>query len=164
MNKTVTLIAAGITLISSSVSVADDAAGFPAPPAFAEVDSNGDLQISREEFDAAMEQRMAASASQGKLRLLGGRFLHPGSPGDNGPAFGAPPTFADFDSNGDLMITEDEFNAFSEQRPSMHKVRCRCIDDGQSPFDRMDADEDGMLSQQEYEAMMEKVRLLRSGD
>jgi hypothetical protein len=152
--------AAGIGLISSSLSVADDAAGFPAPPAFAEVDSNGDLQISREEFETAMEQRM--SASEGKMRRLGDRFLRAGPEGDNPPGFGGTPAFAELDSNGDLIVTEEEFNVFMEERASMPRVRCRCIGDGH-PFDRADADGDGVLSQEEYDGMMEKVRL-RGGD
>jgi hypothetical protein len=163
MKKKVTLIVAGITLILSSVSFADDLSGFAGPPAFEEVDTNGDLQISRDELDAAMERRM--SGHDGPVRMLGGRMLRNGSLDDKAPGFRAAPTFAEVDSNGDLIVTQEEFDAFMEQRaPMHHRVRCRCTEDGVGPFDRADADGDGMLSQEEYAGMMEKVRILRKGD
>jgi hypothetical protein len=72
--------------------------------------------------------------------------------------FPGPPAFAEVDSNGDLIVTEEEFNGFMEQRAPMPGVRCRCVGDGH-PFDRADADGEGTLRREEYDGMMELRRV-----
>jgi hypothetical protein len=160
MNKTTTLVAAGIALIVGTASLADDSPEIQAPPAFAELDTDGDLQINRDEFEGFLEQGLSGNGG----RVLFHTSRQAGGPLPDGlPGFPGRPAFADIDTDGDTLVTEEEFQTFLEERAAEHKVRCRCTG-GVDPFGRADTDGDGMLSQDEYGSMAKKVHIIRKRD
>ena len=94
------------------------------------------------------------------LIVLSGVVLF-GSPALAGepPAMPGPPTFAEFDANGDLLITEEEFRGFMEQRFAEREDGRRGPPGGcLNPIERADTDGDGALNEQEYQQMMERMR------
>ena len=109
------------------------------PPAFSEIDANGDGFISEEEFTSFRAARMAAMAEAGK----------PMKGAATAPAFGdldtdgdgmlneaelvagqkahkqamQMPTFGDLDLDGDGCINADEFARHQAERHGMHKAQ-----------------------------------------
>jgi hypothetical protein len=74
------------------------------------------------------------------------------------PAMPDPPTFSELDANGDLLITEEEFRSFMEQRFAERQDGRRGPPGGRfNPIERADTDGDGALNEQEYQQMMERM-------
>jgi hypothetical protein len=68
-----------------------------------------------------------------------------------------PPAFNDVDADGDQMITQEEFRTFLEERRAEHRRRHAERSGKFDPFQHADTDQDGILNQQEFEGMMDKM-------
>lgn len=108
---------------------------------FKRVDSNGDAQITEAELKAEHDRRHAMHG--GRHGAGGhGRPHHMGIDGPDGPNWGRGPggpggMMARLDSDGDGKITRAEFTA---------------------PFDRIDANKDGVVDQAEQQAQRDRMR------
>jgi Ca2+-binding EF-hand superfamily protein len=65
--------------------------------------------------------------------------------------FPALPDFAEFDADGDQMVTEEEFVGSMEEHFAGHKVLHHGADDEDDRFSAADTDGDGFLSREEFE-------------
>ena len=93
------------------------------------------------------------------LIVLSGVVLF-GSPALAGepPAMPGPPTFAEFDANGDLLITEEEFRGFMEQRFAEREDGRRGPPAMPDPptFAELDANGDLLITEEEIHSFMEQ--------
>ncbi|MFC1684266.1 EF-hand domain-containing protein [Pseudomonadota bacterium] len=118
-------------------------------PYFTEFDTNGDSQLSPEELTAGQQAQM-------QKRQDG---MGPGTGGGPGMGRGAAmgrdmPTFAEFDLDGDGVITEKELNEARGQRISERAKQgypMRGLASAPS-FADMDSDGDGKLTPEEFSA------------
>ena len=112
------------------------------PPAFSDIDTNGDGFVSEEEFNAFRAAKMAARAEAGK------------------PMKGAAtaPAFSDLDSDGDGVLSEDELTAgHKAHRQAMHKQHGGGDGKGMHgkgmkmpTFGDLDLDGDGCINAEEF--------------
>ena len=114
-------------------------------PSFADLDTNGDGQLSPEELSAGQQAHM------GKCRGMGqgaaeGKGMHGNGMKGNMPAF------TDFDLDGDGVIVEDEFNEAHANRMSEMAARGHQMKHaGEAPgFSGIDSNADGEISEQEF--------------
>ena len=111
-------------------------------PSFADLDTDGDGQLSPEELTAGQKAHM------GKCKEMG----HGDGKGMGMGMKGNMPQFSDFDLDGDGFITESEFNEghakkMSEMAASGHQMKHA----GDAPgFAGIDTDGDGKISEQEF--------------
>lgn len=123
---------------------------------FQQMDRDGDGQITREEFDAAHATRPAPR--RGAMGPGANRAPRAGM--GAGMGAGAPgagmdrPAFADFDLNGDGVITEPEFHAARSGRISGRLQEGRPMRnlENAGSFADMDANKDGKVSRSEFDA------------
>jgi len=112
------------------------------PPAFSDIDTDGDGFVSEEEFNSFRAARMAAKAEAGK------------------PMKGAAtaPSFSDLDSDGDGMLSEAELIAGQKaHRQAMHKQHGSGEGKGMHSkgmkmptFGDLDLDGDGCINAEEF--------------
>jgi len=107
------------------------------PPAFSDIDTDGDGFVSEEEFNSFRAARMAAKAEAGK------------------PMKGAAtaPSFSDLDSDGDGMLSEAELIAGQKaHRQAMHKQHGSGEGKGMKmpTFGDLDLDGDGCINAEEF--------------
>lgn len=95
----------GIAVCFGNPAFAGDPPPLPEPPAFSEVDADGDRLVTEEEFRSFMEQRMAER--EGQRRPPGGRF----SPVERA------------DADGDGALNEQEFEDMLADRQRMREHR-----------------------------------------
>ena len=103
------------------------------PPAFSDIDTDGDGFVSEEEFNSFRAARMAAKAEAGK------------------PMKGAAtaPSFSDLDSDGDGMLSEAELIAGQKaHRQAMHKQHSKGMK--MPTFGDLDLDGDGCINAEEF--------------
>jgi len=103
------------------------------PPAFSNIDTDGDGFVSEEEFNAFRAARMAARAEAGK------------------PMKGAAtaPAFSDLDSDGDGVLSEDELIAGRKaHRKAMNKQHGKGMK--MPTFGDLDLDGDGCINAEEF--------------
>ena len=103
------------------------------PPAFSDIDTDGDGFVSEEEFNSFRAARMAAKAEAGK------------------PMKGAAtaPSFSDLDSDGDGMLSEAELIAGQKaHRQVMHKQHGKGMK--MPTFGDLDLDGDGCINAEEF--------------
>ena len=107
-------------------------------PSFADLDTDGDGQLSPDELTAGQKAHMGKCKEMGQG---GGKGMK-----------GNMPQFSDFDLDGDDFITESEFNEghakkMSEMAASGHQMKHA----GDTPgFAGIDTDGDGRISEQEF--------------
>lgn len=104
MKKTRLRIAAGMMLALGSAAFADDTAGPPGPPAFNEVDADGDRMITEEEFRTFLEER---HAERERRHAEHARKFDP---------------FQHADTDQDGILNQEEFEGMTEK---MHHFRKR---------------------------------------
>jgi len=119
-------------------------------PSFADLDTNGDGQLSPEELSAGQKAHMGKcqEMGQGAAKGMGmhGKGMHGKGMKGNMPAF------PDFDLDGDGVITEVEFNEahakrMSEMAAKGHQMKHA----GEAPgFSGIDSNGDGGISAQEF--------------
>lgn len=109
------------------------------PPAFVEIDVDGDGFVTEEEFTAFRSARMSAMAEAGK------------------PMKGAAtaPAFSDIDADGDGKLTETELTAAHEaHRKTMHEQHGMGMHHGMGKkmpmFDDLDLNADGCIDADEF--------------
>ena len=118
--------------------------GAASAPAFADIDTNSDGQLSPEEMASAHKAHM------GKHRGMG-KGPHEAK-GQGNAMKGNMPTFSDFDLDGDGKIVESEFNQahasrMSEMAAKGHQMKHA----GDAPgFSGIDSNDDGEISEQEF--------------
>jgi Ca2+-binding EF-hand superfamily protein len=103
------------------------------PPAFSDIDTDGDGFVSEEEFNSFRAARMAAKAEAGK------------------PMKGAAtaPAFGDLDSDGDGLLSEDELTAgHKAHRKAMHEQHGKGMK--MPTFGDLDLDGDGCINAEEF--------------
>jgi len=109
-------------------------------PSFADLDTNGDGQLSPEELSAGQKSHMAKCKEMGH------------GAGKGKGMKGNMPAFSDFDLDGDGIIAEAEFNEahtrrMSEMAASGHQMKHA----GEAPgFSGIDSNGDGGISEQEF--------------
>ncbi|MCF6282648.1 MAG: EF-hand domain-containing protein [Candidatus Polarisedimenticolaceae bacterium] len=120
-------------------------------PSFAQFDSNGDGQLSRQEL-------MAGQQSQMQNRR--GRMGMGGAPGMGRSMRGNMPTFPEFDLNGDGLLTEEELYKARNQRIGERAKQGYLMKGlGSAPsFAEMDGDGNGRLTPEEFSAAQAKHR------
>jgi len=109
-------------------------------PTFAELDTNGDGQLSPQELTAGQKAHMGKCKAMGKGAANG--------MGMNGNM----PTFSDFDLDGDGVIVEVEFNeAHAKRMSEMAATGHQAKHMGEAPgFSGIDSNGDGEISEQEF--------------
>mgnify|MGYP001815607888 FL=1 len=107
-------------------------------PAFAELDMDGDGQLSQEELTAGQKAHRAECRATGQGAGRGDR--------------GNLPAFSDFDTDGDGVINETEFNEGHARRMSERVAQGRQLKNaGDTPgFSGIDTNSDGGISEQEF--------------
>jgi Ca2+-binding EF-hand superfamily protein len=152
------------------------AAGMPmrnaasAPP-FELFDSNRDGVLSPEEMAAMRQQRMGQHPCFRGPGYGPGMWNMPGMvPPGRGPGMGMGPgrgmnmpTFAEFDLNGDGVMTEDEFIEARGRRISERVKQgymMRGLQNAQ-PFEMVDANGDGVVTEEEFLRMQMEHRKMR---
>lgn len=107
-------------------------------PAFSELDTDGDGQLSQEELIAGQQAHIAECKAMGQGAGRGDR--------------GNLPAFSDFDSDGDGVINETEFNEGHDRRMSERVAQGRQLKNaGDTPgFSGIDTDGDGGISEEEF--------------
>ncbi len=72
------------------------------------------------------------------------------------------PLFSDVDSNADMYIDPEEFEAFIEQmRPRDRGDRRPPVDRMTRMFERADSNQDGLLNEAEFDALQPYMRRIR---
>ena len=103
------------------------------PPAFSDIDEDGDGFISEEEFNSFRAARMAARAEAGKP--MKGAATHP--------------AFGDLDTDGDGMLSEAELIAGQKaHKQAMHKQHKKGMK--MPTFGDLDLDGDGCINAEEF--------------
>ena len=122
--------------------------GAATAPAFSDIDVDGDGQLNPEELTAAQKSHMGKHESMGKGQGDGaGKHA-----GDGKEMKGKMPSFSDFDSDGDGVISEAEFNEghakrMSEMAAQGHQMKHA----GDAPgFSGIDTNENGEISKDEF--------------
>ena len=116
------------------------------PPAFSEIDQNGDGLVSEDEFNTFRTARHEARAKEGRPMK----------------GMATAPAFADIDTDGDGSLTEAELSAAQQAHmKAMHeahggmghgKHRCKHHGQGMPTFEDIDTDGDGCISPAEFDA------------
>jgi hypothetical protein len=106
------------------------------PPAFTEVDADGDGFVSEEEFNTFHAKRHAAKAEAGKPMK----------------GMASAPAFADIDSDGDGKLTEAELTAAHQAHmDAMHEAHQDMHGAMKMPaFGDLDLDGDGCINAEEF--------------
>lgn len=142
VNTAVRLATAAVAMAFGSLAVADENSVtkviMASPPAFAEVDADGDSMVTEAEFEAFLDRRRT------------GRRLVT-DPGDRTTAFDHA------DADGDGMLSREEFESMPRKvvRRQLHRG------DPLDLFARGDVDHDGVLNEEEFEALMGGMRIVR---
>jgi Ca2+-binding EF-hand superfamily protein len=97
-----------------------------------DLDADEDGLVSEEEFEAGRPQ----GPPPGMMGMMGGMQGHPGNP------------FEENDSNGDGSLDKDEITSFADK---ISEMTGQTVDVDQMISD-LDADEDGLVSEEEFEA------------
>jgi Ca2+-binding EF-hand superfamily protein len=115
-------------------------------PAFADLDTDGDGQLSPEELTAGQNAHMS------KCRAMGQGTGHGKGEGHGNGMKGKMPAFSDFDLDGDGVIIETEFNEGHAKRMSEMAAEGRQMKHvGDAPgFSGIDINGDGGISEQEF--------------
>ena len=115
-------------------------------PSFADLDTDGDGQLSPEELTAGQKAHM------GECRAKGQGAGHGKGEGHGKGMKGKMPAFSDFDLDGDGVMTETEFNEGHAKRMSEMASEGRQMNHvGDAPgFSGIDSNGDGGISEQEF--------------
>ena len=115
-------------------------------PAFADLDTDGDGQLSPDELTAGQKAHM------GKCKAMGQGAGHGKGEGHGKGMKGEMPAFSDFDLDGDGVIIETEFNEGHAKRMSEMAAEVRQMKHvGDAPgFSGIDTNGDGGISEQEF--------------
>ena len=116
--KSIRFVSSTMAFLLASCAMASDPGDRPAPPAFADIDTNADMYIDREEF---------SQFSAGMREKVGGNFRS--RPGGKSPEDRAARMYDEADVDGDGLLNEEEFNSMQDSmRQRREKMRDRWSD------------------------------------
>jgi len=120
MKTTLKLIVSAVFAVSASGAAADSN-GPQEPADFAELDTNADMYIDKQEFDRFTEQMREQMRERMRERFQSG-----GRPGGKPGGDRAAKLYADADADGDGLLNESEFEALKASAQAMReKMRQR---------------------------------------
>jgi len=120
MKTTLAVIASAVFAVSAGSSAADSN-GPPAPAEFAELDTNADMYIDKQEFEQFSEQMREKMRERMRERFQGGA-----RPGGKAGGDRAAQLYAEADADRDGLLNESEFEALKASVQAMReKMRQR---------------------------------------
>ena len=149
--ETILIIAAVLAMVLLPQAASADCGKQHQPPAFTEVDADGDGFVSEEEFKTFHAKRHAAKAEAGKPMK----------------GMASAPAFTDIDSDGDGKLTEAELTAAHQAHMKAMREEHQGMGEGMGmhkgmkmpTFEDLDLDGNGCISAEEFakhEAEMHK--------